>query len=436
MVSPDWDFAKAEWIVALGWPLPTWWFAADRLNADKNNIRSDSGLIVNVFSEEVSSRRRSGDISEQYKLQTLNNKNFKSEINSFIFFGMVFDLRSLNFVFLLNINNMNTIQDITIRTPFEKLVFVRKAPYWLFWIVLGSIIFITGEIMIIFFKESHFLVFQILCCLGVAILPVINVLLHKQFIRLKNRIRPMFETSDDEWDLWVSHQEVQVFTLKNANSKFIVGTFIALSCFTVWYLGIPFISMPLSLFTVLAMLIFFFICGMTLHITIKLLIFLKELSDLKVDVPFLMLPSIELTNIQRFYSAISIFIAISYISAVFIIWFGPYGFNPQTLSWLSFSALLPITVFIWSYLHIHLIRHKVKISFVQVVNQYVNIALQSLEKNNEKDQVEKLDLLISLQFKVQGIKEYPFEIGGLVTFILTTLIAIIQFALSFQQITK
>ena len=66
-------------------------------------------------------------------------------------------------------------------STYERIVLFKRMPYWLYWIFIGVIGFISGEIALYLLNEKHFLITQALFAAGVGLLPIVIISFSHQF---------------------------------------------------------------------------------------------------------------------------------------------------------------------------------------------------------------------------------------------------------------
>ncbi len=328
---------------------------------------------------------------------------------------------------------MNTFSTKETTTVFESLHVLKFIPYELFWICVGLIIFVSGELAILHLGENDFLVPQIFFCLVIGCAPIFYKLYYKSFLEVSKNLNVLFEFDNDVWNTWINNETKSIFTLKHSYAKAIILSLWLSIFLTFIYIPLPFHSLPLQVYSIIGILIVATVGGIFIQFTIALLIFLRKLSNLKTVARFYLFPHPELTKLNRYFSTLAILIALGYFILVFSVWFSPYGFNFQMLIWLSILALYPLTLFGWSFYHIHLIQHNIKFSFIELINQQVNQVLSFTIKEKDSTSLEKLDRFMTIQSKLHELKEFPFELSGLITFIATSVITIIQLYIAFKN---
>lgn len=229
---------------------------------------------------------------------------------------------------------------------FESLHFIKTIPYEVFWTLFACISFLTGELLILYFKEEHFLVVQIFFCGMVGALPILYKLYYTTFWSVTEQLKILFDIKEMVWEQWLVGEADKIFSFKSKISKFILILSNILVFSTLSFIGVPFDSLPLIIFSLVGMFILTSFCSIILQFSIMLLLFLRKLTLFKTIAKFYLFPHPELTKLNRYFSSLSITISLGYIAIVFSVWFSPYGFNFQMLIWLSVLALYPITLFV------------------------------------------------------------------------------------------
>lgn len=70
-----------------------------------------------------------------------------------------------------------------IKNPYKSIIFWKKIPYWLFWLIVGWIILIGGSqvLSILYFGKNHLPTTRLIAGFAAPVLPVIYISLHKKY---------------------------------------------------------------------------------------------------------------------------------------------------------------------------------------------------------------------------------------------------------------
>lgn len=323
-----------------------------------------------------------------------------------------------------------------LKCNFEKAIIIKKIPFWLYWISIGLIIFISGQILIKFYGDKNYLITNIIFCGGISVIPIAHILLFRNFRKvLYPLIGLLWQNDDLQFHTWITKHEVRIFTLKTWPAK-IVTFFVALSAvITVNFLDYPYNSLIINLFALFMFLIFSLFCGQIGYFSISLLVALRKIVNRPINIPFFCLPHPSISKLQNYYSIATFIIILYYIAMTIAIWKGPYGLKPIMLVWLAILAFYPLAMFIWSYTQIHFLLRNIKDHYLLNINSIVNREYQNLVDNNNPN-IDYLDKLMNIQVKTQQLKEWPFSIEGAFTFIATVLVALTQLVISILKISK
>lgn len=205
---------------------------------------------------------------------------------------------------------------------------------------------------------------------------------------------------------------------------------------TISWLGFPFQTLTANILAVLGFIPLLIICGQGAYLLLDLLLVLRELVNLPPKVSFYLQSHPAIARLQNSFSSASLIVMLAYICLVLSIWQGPYGFSLEMQIWLTVLAFYPISMFFWSFFHVHILMLNVKNSHIKIVNKEVQETLERVLKNKKNDDVDRLEKLMGIQNKVQAMKEYPVEFQGTLTFIATFATVLIQIIISVRELLK
>ena len=318
----------------------------------------------------------------------------------------------------------------------EKLIIIRKMPYWAYWPSFGFLIFLLSELFIFLFRGENYFWTRFLFCGGLGFVPTFCIALLRSFDNIFSPLQGIFfDDAKDDFDKWCYRCKENIFTLKTSFSKIVVfGITISATC-TFVCLGIPFktLFLKISVIIVFAMIAFF--CGVCLYISIALLLILRELSlKENIKIMFLDFPNSAIKKLQSFYSMISVVVIIFYLGLALGIWLGPYGFNIPMIVWLSLLALYPLTMIIWSIIHIHIILSNVKDGFFKDIIIEIERTKESVFSNHRLHDIIKLEKLIPIHSYITKLKDWPFAIESSLTLLGSIGVAAMQLIITILSI--
>lgn len=324
----------------------------------------------------------------------------------------------------------------SLKSTFESIILIKKIPYWLYWLIIGTTGFIFGEFLFNYLGEQPFIIDRVIGAYTITIIPILNIWLFYSFRKtLKEIINSVWER-DEAAESWLQERESRIFTLRQLPAKLVTGFIVISGLITIAMLGLPFRSTTTNILGVIAFTVLLWFCGQTLYISFDLLVTLRDIVNKPTDVPFMLLPNPAVSKLQTYYSTAALTITFLYTSLVVAIWQGPYGINTVMLIWLTVLAFYPTSMLVWSFTQIHTLIRNIKHSHLKIINDEIQKNLRRISKSNSVDDVDRLDKLIKIQGEVSSIKEWNFAFGNSITFVLTSLAGVIQVIISIREILK
>ena len=326
--------------------------------------------------------------------------------------------------------------DKKILSTYERIILFKRIPYWLYWPIVGLLGFILGEIALTLLNEEHFLITQALFGAGVGLLPIVIISFAHQFEKATADLSGILWASDQEYAEWFIARKTRIFTLNSWVSKLVTAFVVIGALLTISWLGFPFKTLTANILAILGFIPLLIICGQGAYLLIVLLLTLREMVHLPPKVSFYLHPHPAIVRLQNSFSSASLIVTLAYICLVVSIWQGPYGFSLEMQIWLTILAFYPISMFFWSFFHVHILMLRVKNSHLETINREVNQTLEQVLKSRKNDDVERLEKLMGIQNKVQAMKEYPIEVQGALTFMATFTTLLIQIIISIGELLK
>lgn len=312
---------------------------------------------------------------------------------------------------------------------YERIIIFKRVPFWAYWFVVSLLTFLVGETLVRLFADSHYFWAQCLLSIASGLLPTAYILFSHRFQDALEEVSSIAWEDSEEFKEWLKARSTRIFTLKFWPAKVVSSLITILGLITVALLGSPFQS---PLVTMLALLWFAYIlviCGHGLYICMYLLYTLREVVLRPVEVPFYRIhhPAIERLQSCYYFVAVSIFLA--YLALALTIRLGPYGLVPALQIWLTILAFYPLSLFLWSFFHIHAWLKRIKSSYLRKITPAVQQALDDVLSHGTLDDVERLDRMMGIQARLQSVSEWPLMGEGAITLIVALVPPIIQISI-------
>ena len=297
-------------------------------------------------------------------------------------------------------------QKQVIQCTFERVILVKKIPYWIYWFTVGVIVFVLGEIFARSINDELFFRDRVIFSLGIATVPTIHIWLCYSFEETMSELFGSIWKRNTGFDNWLDNSKKNIFTLHLHLGKITTGAIVIFGLITVFTLGIPFGEPFYNALGLLTFTPFLFICGQSLYIAIALLSHLARIVRMPVKVPFYLMPTTSLFKLRNYYLTLGLSILLFYVALVFAVWQSPYGFHPILLFWLSILALYPLGILFTSSFQIHVLMCNIKNAHIKKINDEIQQTLKISIGNNRGNFLVRLEKLMDIQDKIQKMKEW------------------------------
>lgn len=317
---------------------------------------------------------------------------------------------------------------------FERVIIFKRISYRVYWPFMGFFLFIAGEILVRILNETGFTITRIVFSAAFGLIPVLIISSFYRFEKVMKDLSNILWDDNDEFESWLKHRMARIYTLKFWPSRIITVLISLGALFTILNLGLPFQSKVGNIIALLLFIPPLFVVGQSAYILLDSLFTLRDLSHRSANVPFYFQPHPAIRALQNGYSTFALVVALGYIFLAISIWQGPYGFSLEMQIWLTLLAFYPISMFFWSFYHVHILMQKIKSSHMKIINKEIQRALNMVLDGKKNDDVDRLERIMEIQDKVQAAKEWPIDFQGAFTFIATLITFLVQLFLSIRDI--
>jgi hypothetical protein len=249
-------------------------------------------------------------------------------------------------------------------------------------------------------------------------------------------VRTTFWSNDLDFEEWLKKRSRRIFTLGSWQAKFITLLIVVPGVITVTWSGFPSRFMTLNIFGLIFFIGILIFCGQGLYMCLDLLATLRETVLRPAQVPFFRIASKVVARLQTYYSFVAITVTLAYIGLVITIWYSPYGLSRAMQAWLTVLAFYPLSLFLVSYFHLHVLMQNIKWSHLDIISKEVQAALERMLYSTTLEGAERLEKVMDIQLKVQSMKEWPLATQGSVAFLFTFLTAAAQVVIGFLKTSK
>lgn len=322
------------------------------------------------------------------------------------------------------------------KTPtffYERFTLFGLHPAW-FWFFFGLALFLIGVYFVRLDNLPGYWIAWAFYAQGVIIWPNLLIWLYKSFFTTIEIQKNIFWKSERDHAIWIDSKAQEIFFFKDKLSKFIMililstGFLGVLTSFLRYSYGNDVVMLILSAVGVIPV---GFIAGHAAYIILSLIKCLIELSKSPVFVPFYRLPNPSISKLQNYYSALSLITTFVYIHVLIGLQLSPVGFPPIIVTILAIGGFYPLVLFLFTFIFTHKIAQNIKQSHLNLINEEVQEALERALKGKSGTGYEILKQAMEVQDKVQNMREWPFELSGVITFTITLATGIGQLIVTF-----
>lgn len=311
---------------------------------------------------------------------------------------------------------------------YRHLKAIKGCPDIWYWAIVGATAFIIGELAVRLDGTSYLLRTRIAGALGIIFLPLGYLAFFDKLVPVLRALKPVLW--HEEFDSWLVDRLCFIFTVRSWQSKVATGSVALAGILTVLQLGAPLHSRGLNVLVGSCFFFLLVVCGQGAHICLALLWLLHDVGKRTPDVPFCFIPHPAILDLQRYYNFVGMMLSIGYALLIFGIWQGPYGVVRLLQGWLAVLAFLPLSLFIWSFIQVHVLLRKIKYAHLASANVEVERAWQQVQTTRRLEDTELLLKNLDVQSRVQAAHEWPINFSGGVTLLIALLTAATQLIIS------
>ena len=320
-------------------------------------------------------------------------------------------------------------------STYERII-PSNIPYWISWPAIGVIAFVAGEVLVRIYHSGHYFLTQLLMSIGLCTVPIAYIKFSHYFQKTMRAIHHTFWESEEIFNEWLINRSRRIFTFSSWQSIVITSLITIPGIITVLASGLPSRFRILNIFGLAFFTGILILCGQGLYMCLDLLSTLRETTLRPARVPFFRMANRVIAKLQTYYSFVAITVTVAYIGLVITIWRSPYGLSLAMQIWLTILAFYPLSLFLVSYFHLHILMQNIKYSHLDVINKEVQAALERMLYSTTLEDAQRLEKVMDIQLKVQAMKEWPIGSQGTIAFLFTFLTAAAQVTISILKASK
>jgi len=312
------------------------------------------------------------------------------------------------------------------RCIYERLIFFKNVPYWIFWPVLSICLSVIGSVILFITGETQYPWAQLIFASYFGGIPTLFIWFYYSFQRRMRNLSSILWESNEKFDEWLKEKLKEIFTLSSFPALFFTFLVVSMGHVTIYLLGYPFENNINNIFAAIVFSFVLFVCGHGGYTVIAVMVALHNVVKRNPRLAFFQFSHPAILDLQSIYSFLAMAIFYGYSSLVIALRNGPYGLSLILQIWVTILAFFPLFIFLFSFLQIHKLIANIKYKSVKEINTRVQFILDRLDENSRMIDLEKLEKLMNIQIKVQSISDWPLDLQGLGTFIIALTTALFQ----------
>lgn len=314
-------------------------------------------------------------------------------------------------------------------TPYE--INPKKINFILFWLLIGTAVFLLQEMLLFAWKENGFFIFRfIFTYLLYTLVPISVITLSykaKKMIVQSNAIFKI-DIEDPIHKNGIDVKITRIISYKTNFAKFAgLAVCIAFDIIILTTPGFRFTSATLSWLIFALFQIGGIMGGHATYLILVLLNLLTQYRKYTIRAPFLMSSNIVISPITNFYYTASTVALLLYSLHDIALTQTPFIQTKLGVLWLILGSFFPLAMFLWIFFASHLLMQNVKHYNIKIINDQIQ---SEYEKLKDTHNIDILKGLIEIQNMVENSKTWSFGIEGVFTFVTSVALPISQIVLS------
>jgi hypothetical protein len=311
-----------------------------------------------------------------------------------------------------------------IKSIYSKFIPFNLHPL-LFWSAIGLIGFLVGEFVIQYYGEEQIFWTRVCFTINFTFLPPLFIIFTNHIPKAIAPLSNILWKSQSEADNWVISQQTNLLKYKSNYFRLIIIIAFVCAILTLINIGLPFNNIIVNILSLSFLFVFIIFNAHAAYFAIKGILISIELAEKRVKPSFYIDTKYPVVKLQNFYSFSTLALTLGYIMFTLGVVNSPYGITNELQTWLAGGAFFPPLFLFISFFQIHRIMQKIKYANLRKVNN----ELQRLYKKAIRWPMFNLNELLKfmeIQDKITSMKEWPFELQGMISLIISSLLAIGQ----------
>ena len=315
-------------------------------------------------------------------------------------------------------------------TVYEKLTFTKRFHYVIYWLLIGLLLFFFQEFFTRISGDTELLPMRALFSFYISLIAIIIINLKMFFPTVIHECQEIISFPSENITDWVDNKILEMGTFSTPALRLFALLIIALLFATVFLLGLPYKTTLSNIIFFLILILFSAVSAHAVYGVGKLLGLLPHLVNYPISPPFYLSKHSSISLLASFYSRTTFGALGVVISLFLIVWQTPYGFAPLLIGWLIFVSFLPLALFLWTFLQVHILMKRIKQTSIRTISERIQSQLNLNLENPDKHLADELEKLMKIQDMVEKMSEWPIAFDGIAALVASIVFPTANIALS------
>jgi hypothetical protein len=287
------------------------------------------------------------------------------------------------------------------------------------------------------FNEPHYIWTEIFLSFFVITgIPIFNLIIGHTLFKVPALVSTLIDVNDNRFALWLKNEKRKMLSPAYFPMWAIAIQINILGTLTLLLAGLPFQSLAVKLFVLIAIQPTFFFCGQAGYIVVVLAFFYYRLVRWPLITRFYQNAHRPLGDLSRITFVLALMVLLGYLGLLGAVTLSPYSASPWMIPWLTSLAIAPFFSYSWGMYQVHVLQRELKLRYLDMIGAQVQRCFDAFKMNPSQENAEILAQSTGIQKQIEDTREWPTPIGTVLTFILAAAAAFGQLIASIVTLFK
>ena len=307
---------------------------------------------------------------------------------------------------------------------YERLMLTKKANPYLYWAIIGLVIFILQYIALIALGETKLLLERAMLCFGgLTIYPSLCIFMSHRFDKGLGGLASLVAVEKTQAELWLEDVHSKIFTHRSVHIWIVSFLIFLITLSSLRLSGLPYVTPVSNIVLLITLVPFAFFGAHGAYAVIAGVYYLRKFTYLyTIELPFYQTKNPRMLAASRYYYMAILVILFNFVYTNVLLWFSPYRASSLATFWAAILSPFPLAMFLSSVDVLHALMRKSKAEHLDLFAHHLQQGVHRLDQGADMDRIEQLKLLMEIQEKVQNSPEWPVDPESVLTLIATLVI--------------